>query len=167
METSTNFQDFYDLQLDNKQKGDNITMIKSKWFIIYENTLSTSSIQFVDDISDIYDNYFNFYNGCNELIDLETNEKCDEKIFEKHIFPYVKCTKCDFDTSNLVYGHNKLKLVETTDDNKKLFFTFSLYFDNGNSIKYDIFDFNNDTQKNNRTMWFNNTSIDKSTKFCR
>lgn len=143
-------------------------MKTSKWYIIYTYYADSnvSSIQFIDDISKLYEIYVDMCQCDNNLFDLENKKDCDSEIFDKYDFPHVKCKKCDFDTSNFVYGHDKLKTLDYSDDIKKMFFKFELNFKNGTKTFYDVFNFNDNSQKNDLTMWFNNGEYKKTNKFC-
>lgn len=143
-------------------------MKTTKWCIIYtyHADQNISELSFKEKISNLYEHYVDMCQCDENLFDLEKKEDCDAEIFDKYNFPHVKCKKCDFDTSNFVYGHDKFRKLEYSCDTKKCFFNFELNLKNGNRIIYDAFDFNDNSQKNDLTMWFHNNTNEKVINFC-
>lgn len=137
----------------------------TKYFAIYEYYAENGqlTLRIKDTIEELFEHYINFCQ-CNDLIDLETNKKCNHNIFNKYYYPFIKCNNCDFDTSQLVYSHNKLKFINNDSDINKCFVGFELKFQNGNKVIYDIFDLNDKIHIDNIKIELHNYK--KITKFC-
>jgi hypothetical protein len=147
--------------------------MQSKWLIIYKYHAETNecSFKFCHCIEELYEHYIDNCN-CNNLFDLDNNIPCDRTIFDLYNLPHIKCLDCDFTTSHFVYKHDKVKLIDNFEEPKNIkdiaFFNIELCFVNGNKINYDVFDFENDRERNDLTMWFENNrdKYNKTTKFC-